>query len=139
MSDPALAGPAAPTPVAASEDRVLPAVTYGLYFLSLVTGFTLLLGLILAYVVRDKAGPATRSHYEFLIRTFWIGVAVVIIGAVTFAVGLPLSFVLIGLPLLALSWAIFGLLGVWFVVRLVLGAVYLARGEAYPRPRAWLL
>lgn len=135
MSDPALTGPAV-TP--ATEDRVLPAVTYGLYFLSLATGFTLLLGLILAYVSRDKAGAAMRSHYDLLIRTFWIGLAAAIVGGVIFLVGLPLSIVLIGLPLLALSWAIFGLLGVWFIVRLVLGAIYLARNEAYPRPQAWL-
>lgn len=135
MSDPALAGPVT-TPT--TEDRVLPAVTYGLYFLSLAAGFPLLLGLILAYVMRDKAGQVTRSHYDFLIRTFWIGLAFGLIGGVLLIVGVPLSIILIGLPLVAIGGTILALLGLWFIVRLVLGAVYLARDEAYPRPTAWL-
>jgi uncharacterized membrane protein len=135
MSDPLIAGAAAaPT----AEDRSLPAVAYALYFLSFCTGITLIAGIIVAYVARGGSGPIARSHYDFLIRTFWIGLAAALVGGALVVVGLPLMLILIGFPIMAFGWTILGLLGVWFLVRLVLGAIHLARGEAYPRPYAWL-
>lgn len=121
-----------------SDDRTLPAVVYGLYLLSLITGFTIFIGLVVAYANMGRAGEMARSHYVFQIRTFWLSIAWCLIGVLLFAVGVPLSFLLIGLPLVVLGWAIFAVGGVWFVVRMVLGLMSLARGEAYPRPRAWL-
>jgi uncharacterized membrane protein len=47
--------------------------------------------------------------------------------------------VLIGIPLMVARRPILGAVGLWFVVRCILGIYYLARGEAYPRPRAWLI
>jgi uncharacterized membrane protein len=32
-----------------------------------------------------------------------------------------------------------GAISVFFVVRTIMGLVYLLRGEAYPRPRTWLV
>lgn len=126
-------------PVAASEDRTLPAIAYALYILAFSNGLTLLIGLILAYANRGNAGPRMASHYQFLIRTFWIGIAWAIIGGVLLLFGIPLSFVLIGIPFAILGWAILGLLSVWFLVRCILGAVYLAQGVAHPRPSTWLI
>ena len=133
---------------AGSDDQVLPAVAYGLYLLGLATGgLTSIAGLIVAYAQRDRAGPVGRSHYEFLIRTFWltilISVALAVIGGILLAVGLPLSLLLIGIPLAALgglSWAVLlPLVAVWYAVRCVVGVIFLARNEAYPRPRTWLV
>jgi Predicted membrane protein len=121
-----------------AEDRTMPAVTYALYFLTYATGITVIIGLILAYVQRDRAGARMRTHYTFLIRTFWIGIAWGLLAALLFAVGIPLSVVLIGLPLVFVAWAIWSLIAVWFAVRLVVGVIYLARDEAYPRPDTWL-
>jgi uncharacterized membrane protein len=129
---------AAPVTVA-EEDKVLPAVVYGLYLLGCTNGLTILVGLIVAYVNRDHAGPINESHYTFAIRTFWLGIAWFLIGAVILGIGIPLSVVLIGIPLLVLGGTIMGVVGLWFVVRCVLGIYYLVRGEAYPRPRAWLI
>jgi uncharacterized membrane protein len=50
-----------------------------------------------------------------------------------------LSLVLIGVPLLVLGKAIIGLTEAWFIARAVMGAIYLARNEAYPRPYSWFL
>jgi uncharacterized membrane protein len=122
----------------AVDDRTMPAVTYALYLLAFATGITAIVGVILAYVNRDTGGAKMRTHYVFLIRTFWMAIGWCVVGAVLFAVGLPLSIVLVGLPLLALSWAIWALVGVWYAVRLVVGLIYLARGEAYPRPYSLL-
>ena len=122
-----------------AEDKTMPAVTYALYLLGFATGgITTIVGIILAHVQQGTAGPAMRTHYTFLIRTFWIGVVVSILAGLLMAVGIPLSFVLIGIPLVIVSWLIFALVGVWFAVRCIVGLVYLSRGEAYPRPYATL-
>ena len=41
----------------------------------------------------------------------------------------------IGLPFLALGWIIVGAIGVWFMVRTIVGVFYLARGEPYHKGR----
>ncbi|MFN3523517.1 MAG: DUF4870 family protein [Phenylobacterium sp.] len=136
MSDPVAADPA---PQTASEDKILPAVVYALYLVGVSNGLTVVLGLILAYVSKDGAGPKMRTHYDFLIRTFWMGLAWCVIGGLLVAVGIPLSFVLVGIPPLLLGGLILSLVGVWFIVRCVIGVIYLARDEAHPRPETWLI
>jgi len=72
MSDP-VSTPLAPV---ATDDRTMPAVTYGLYLLGFASaGLTTLIGLIIAYANRAAATPAIASHYTFLIRTFWLSAA----------------------------------------------------------------
>lgn len=127
-------------PVAASgEDRVLPGVVYVLYLVGLANGLTILLGLILAYLMRGTAGPMAHSHYSYLIRTVWMSIGWFLIGALLAAFGLPLSFILVGIPALMLGVFIMGAVGVWFAVRCIVGLVYLSKGEAHPRPATWLL
>ncbi|MDR7231360.1 putative membrane protein [Caulobacter sp. BE264] len=121
------------------EDKVLPAVVYGLYLLGFTNGLTFFVGLILAYVNRDAAGPINASHYTFAIRTFWLAIAWFLIGLMMTIFGAPLSLLLVGIPVLMAGIAIMGAVGVWFVVRCVMGIYYLTRGEAYPRPRSWLI
>ena len=128
-----------PATAAYDEDRTLPAVVYVLYLIGLLNGLTVLIGLVIAYANRDGAGPRMQSHYVFQIRTFWTAIGWWIIGFVLFAWGLPLSLILIGVPLLMVACAIFALTHIWFALRCVLGLVYLSRGEAYPRPRTWLV
>jgi uncharacterized membrane protein len=122
-----------------TEDRTLPAVGYGLYLLGMVNGLTILIGLILAYAKRSSAGERMRTHYTFLIRTFWIGIAWFVIGGLLILFGLPLTILLVGVPIVAVGWLICSAVGLWFIVRIILGVIYLARGEPYPRPYAWLV
>jgi len=122
------------------EDKVLPAAVYGLHLLGFASGgLTAVVGLIVAYVNRDAAGPINESHYTFAIRTFWLSIAWFLIGGVLILFGIPLSLVLVGIPVLLLGGAIIALVGAWFAIRCVLGIYYLVRGEAYPRPRSWLI
>jgi len=127
--------------VRATEDRTLPVVCYALYLFGLTNGLTILIGMILAYVNRQNAGPAMRSHYDFLIRTVWAALGWLIVGGILVGVGILFSITIIGLvvgvPMLILSWIIFSLGVVWFLVRMVVGLVYLTRGEAHPRPSTW--
>lgn len=139
MTDLAAEQPSGPPPGAAEEEKVLPAIVYGLYLLGFTNGLTFIAGLIVAYVNRDTAGPINESHFTFAIRTFWMAIAWFLLGMAILLVGIPLSIVLIGIPLMVLGGTIMGAVGLWFVTRCILGIYYLSRGEAYPRPRAWLV
>ena len=132
MSDPAVT-------TRLDDDKTLPMVVYVLYLIGFAGGLTLLIGFIMAYVLKGNAGPIARSHFVFQIRTVWIGLAWALLGGVIALVGLPLTLVLIGFLFLKLAFGIFGLIGIWFLVRCVVGLIYASRGEAYPRPAAWLI
>lgn len=126
------------------EDRVLPAVVYGLYIIgALSVLITLFIGLILAYANRGTAGPRMATHYQFLIQTFWKTIWWFVIGVVVGVLGLIFTITLIlsplGIPMMILGWGAAGLVGIWFYVRCAVGLIYLAQDEAYPRPDAWLL
>ncbi len=123
----------------AEEDKVLPAVVYGLYLLGFTNGLTFIVGLIVAYLNRDQAGPINESHYTFAIRSFWLSIAWFVIGGLLLLFGIPLSLLLIGIPMMIVGGLILGAVSLWFVVRCVMGIYYLVRGEAYPRPLTWLI
>ncbi|MBO9544156.1 hypothetical protein [Caulobacter sp.] len=137
MTDTTVIAP--PNATGAEEDKILPAVVYGLYLLGFTNGLTFIIGLIVAYVNRDAAGPINESHYTFAIRTFWLSIAWFIIGGLLLAFGIPLTLLLIGIPMMIVGGLIMGAVSLWFVARCVMGIYYLVRGEAYPRPRAWLI
>ena len=123
----------------AVEDRTMPAVVYGLYLLGLTHGLTILIGLIIAYANRSSAGARMRTHYTFQIRTFWLSIGWFVVGMALIFWGGIFSVVLIGLPFFALGWMICGAVWLWFLARTVLGVIYLARDEPYPRPEAWII
>lgn len=137
MSEPA-ATTQSPPPASTTDERVLPGIVYALYLIGLSHGLTILIGVIMAYVCRDKAGPVARSHHEFLIGTFWKSVPFLLLAFVAFVVGLVLSIVLIGIPILMGAIFLFSAIWLWFLIRCVVGAIYLFRGEAHPRPDTWL-
>jgi uncharacterized membrane protein len=122
----------------ATDERTLPAVTYGLYLLAYATGITAIVGLVIAYAQRASAGPVARTHYTYLIRTFWLGVAIMVATGLMFGIGAILSIILIGIPIMGLAGLVGALGAVWYGVRCVIGLVYLSRGEAHPRPYAVL-
>ena len=81
-----------------------------LYAASFLVGITGIVGVVLAYVWKGEAHePWEATHYTYLIRTFWFGLAGFVIGAV-------LMIVLIGF-LIMLATA------VWVIVRTVMSLV----------------
>lgn len=98
-------------------------VIYVLYLAGFVIGITVLIGLVMAYVNRGKAGGWVETHYTWAIRTFWIA----LLGGF---VSLLLMLVAIGF-LLALAVA------VWVVVRVVIGLQAVSRGEPIKNPESW--
>jgi uncharacterized membrane protein len=136
----AMAEPLAETPSPApalNDEKTLPVIIYVLYLVGMMNGLTTLIGFVMAYVLKGDCGERACSHYIFQIRTVWIALAWALIGGLFMLIGLPLTLVLIGFLFLKLAAVIFGLLALWFVIRSVTGLIYIAKGEAHPRPRTW--
>ncbi len=123
----------------AHEDKVLPAVVYGLYLLSIPSAWVaVLIGLVLAYANREHAGPRMATHYQFLIQTFWKSIWWAVIGVVLVVGGGIFSVLLIGIPFLIAGCLILAAVHIWFYVRIAVGLIHLVQDQAYPRPDAWL-
>jgi len=105
--------------------RTLTHVLYALYAVHWLTGgLTILIAIIINYVKRgDAAGTPYEPHFEWQIRTFWIGL-------LGYAIGGMLIFVVIGIPLL---WAV----SIWMLYRIIKGWLYLYDNKPLINPRAW--
>lgn len=99
-------------------------IVYILYLVGIIFGLTGIIGVIISYINKSDAPDWLQSHYQFQIRTFWIGALYIIIGIVS-------SFVIIGYFIL-LFWT------VWLIIRCVKGMKFLNRKEAYPNPTGWM-
>ena len=99
-------------------------IVYVLYLVGIFFGFTGIIGVVMAYINRSEAPEWLQTHYQFLIRTFWIG------GLYLF-IGVLLSLVLIGYFVI-LFWVI------WLIVRCVKGMKTLDQKEAHPNPTGWM-
>ncbi len=97
---------------------------YILYLLSLIFGVTSLVGVIMAYVNRGDAPEWVQSHYRFQIRSFWIGLLLGVIGAVT-------AVFVVGILILVFLF-------VWWIARCVKGMRYISEGSAHPDPASWM-
>jgi len=83
-------------------------VTYALYALSLFSGVTAIVAVVLNYIKRDEArGTWLESHFSWQIRTFWWCLLWGILGGLTFVI-------LIG-------WVIWGVAFIWFIYRIAKG------------------
>lgn len=96
---------------------------YILYLCSFIVGITSVIGVIMAYIGRDSAEPALRTHYDNLINIFWKMVLYMIIGIV-------LTVVLIGV--LVILAAV-----VWFIIRVVKGMQALSIDQPIDDPGTW--
>ncbi|MBB4184101.1 DUF4870 family protein [Sinorhizobium terangae] len=100
-------------------------IIYVLYLIAFVIGITALIGIVLAYLNRDKAEPWARTHYIWAIRTFWIALLFCIVSAL--------------LTVLVIGVLGFVATAVWIVVRCVIGLQKAAREEAITNPESWLV
>ncbi len=119
------------------EDISVAIAVYVLYLLPFF--ITPLVGLILAYVSQETASPMLKSHFTFQIRSFWLLVAGIAIAAMVLIFSIIPAILLVGIPSLVLSIAALAALPILFVLRTVVGLVFLAKGEAYPRPTSWVI
>lgn len=143
MSEPTQTDPKPDTTTAASADAPVTTTTPGtpaassgfdlnqptiislLYLGSYITGFSGLVGIILAHVWQgDNKEAWAASHFTYAIRTFWFGF-------IGFVVAGFLTFFLIGLLL-------FPLVAVWVGVRSVMSLLKAQKKEPMPDPETFL-
>ena len=91
-----------------------------LIYVAYLLGITALIGVVMAYVNRPEAEDWARDHYTFLIRTFWIGCAYGLVGVI-------LSFVIIGIPMLIM-------LAILNIVFPIIAAVKANEGKVWRYP-----
>ncbi|WP_296057165.1 hypothetical protein [uncultured Amphritea sp.] len=99
-------------------------VVYILYLVSLIVGVTGIVGLVMAYVYKADAPGWLKTHYQWQIRTFWMGLLYTVIGLFT-------TMILIGYLIL-----LFNL--VWFIIRCIKGLSALEKRQPLPDPTSWL-
>jgi len=97
---------------------------YILYLVGLIVPFASLVGLIMAYVNKGAAPQWIQTHYQFQIRTFWIGF-------LYFLISFLLMFVVVG-------WLTLLVALVWYIVRCVKGLSALNLSQEHPNPTGWL-
>jgi uncharacterized membrane protein len=109
---------AAATSDAERNMRTIVLVVYGLYFLSMIGGFTSIIGVIIAHIKKgDAAGTVYASHFSNQIKIFWVGLVLGLVGVV-------LAFVGIG-------WLILFAVAIWFLYRAIKGFLRAIDGKAY--------
>jgi uncharacterized membrane protein len=113
-----------PPPEPMVSNRQLALIVYILYFASYVVGITALIGVIIAHIEVGRADPLLHSHFQFQIRTFWIGLLYL-------AIGIILCVVVVGVFVL-LWWLI------WTLVRCIKGVLALNEGKPVERPTSWM-
>lgn len=99
-------------------------IVYILYLAGIIFGITGIVGVVIAYINRSDAPDWLKTHYQFQIRTFWIG-------ALYSLIGLILTFVIIGYFII-MFWVI------WLIIRCAKGMKSLDQREAHPNPTGWM-
>ena len=105
-------------------------VAYVLYLVSIPSaGILALVGVILAYAARDAAQGAARAHIENQIRIWWIAVWWAVAIWIATGVGMLLTVVLIGFPIILLAALASLVVMIWFTFTSALGLIALLDGR----------
>lgn len=98
-------------------------IVYICYLVGLVLPLAALVGLILAYVKLGEGSARADTHFQFQIRTFWMGLLFMLVGGL-------LTVVLVGWALL-LVWAI------WLLTRCITGMLRIGDHEGVRDRLSW--
>jgi len=101
-----------------------PKLIYILFMANVIIPFLGLIGVVMAYVNKADAPEWLQTHYQFQIRTFWIGLLYLFVGAL-------LSIIIIGYLVILFTV-------VWIIVRCVKGMKFLDAQQAHPNPTGWM-
>ena len=116
---------------AGSEGKPAALAAWILYALAPLTGgLSAVVGVIVAYTQKARSSGLARSHFETQIGLFWSALIWTVLFTVAWGISLALTTVFIGIPLVFLFWAAMLLLGVWFTVKSVVGALALSGDRA---------
>jgi uncharacterized membrane protein len=102
-----------------SNNRTMAIVAYVLFLVGLPTlHLATIAGVILGYVQRDEArGTVWQSHFDAIISTFWISLAVGIVSGI--------------LCLIGIGFVMLGILVLWFLYRTIRGLVHAIDSKPY--------
>jgi uncharacterized membrane protein len=119
-----------PSTLPESAGRSAAFLVYCLYLLSIPSaGIFALVGVILALSARADASPAARTHLDDQIRiwfvSFWWHVGL----AIVWMLGMVLTIVIIGFPILLIVGLLWFILMVWFTIKSALGLMALLDGR----------
>jgi uncharacterized membrane protein len=78
----------------------------------------------LAYVFKNDAKTILKPHYQYLIRSFWIGILYTVVSLALCPFG-------IGIALLILS-------SIWWIIRMARGLKSLLYNKAIVNPTSWI-
>ena len=98
-------------------------IVYILYLAGFITGLSSIIGVIIASLEKNQSDPILRTHSEFQIRTFWIGLLFAFVGFLTAHVGIGVAILL--------WWAI------WTLIRCVKGLLALNSNQPISDPQSW--
>lgn len=118
-----------------AEGRTLLLVTHVLMLMSIVTGATGLVAVMISYMSMRDATDDGRSHYEYVIRTFWVAL-IALVALYSFAwsfVVFPFAFLPVYGRLLYL------LISIWVVVRSIVGIMRVTGGSGIANPNTLLI
>jgi uncharacterized membrane protein len=108
-------------PVVSNYGLVL--TVYILYLVGFLTGITVLVGVVIAYLQRDRTDRVSQSHFQFQITTFWVGLLYFFVELLTIHFGIG--------AVILLSCII------WTVIRCVKGLLTLNTGDPIRNPNSW--
>ncbi len=98
-------------------------VIYILLIVSTLVGFTGIIALIMAYVMKGDSTNWLQTHYRFQIRTYWIAVLYVFLGILTLQI-------MLGYFILVFTF-------VWIVVRCTKGLKQLEDNQPVKNLESW--
>lgn len=102
----------------------IPTIIYVLFLANFILPFTGLIAVIMAYVNKDGNAAFLETHYQFQIRTFWIGLLYGIIGIITTAI--------------FIGWIILLFCAIWIIIRCVKGIKLLGAQQPVVNPKSWM-
>ena len=127
-----------------------PTLVSALYLATYFTVFTAFVGVILAYVWKRHAPHEwERTHYRYLIRTFWMGIVGYGLVALSFFgfvfaseadlpdTGATMDIVLIAGAVVGGLWVV--LLSILLVIRCAMSLVNAQQDASMPRPESWTI
>jgi uncharacterized membrane protein len=109
------------------EDPVTRKMTYTIYVIYLaavIIPVLPIIGVVFGYIFENDAKAYLKSHYHYIIRSFWIGVLYSLLATISIIVG-------IGIILIPLCM-------IWWLIRAAKGLKSLMRAEPINRPETWL-
>lgn len=99
-------------------------IIYILNFVTVIFPLCSIVAVVFAYIFRDEAKGYLQSHFQYLIRGFWISLLYSVIAAI-------LCLIVIGAILVVL-------VALWWIIRNAIGLKKMLNGQAIKNPTTWI-